>query len=198
MEQTRLPVLLVPGLDDTSVKMRMIRKVLQEKGFLSVHSMNISPSDGSIPFEEMGLQVAEEVEALKVASGSARVDIVAYSMGTLAVRHYLHLLGGSSRVRRFISLAGPHHGTLTAFFRWNVGVRQMQFGSQFLRKMKEMEGAWGDMQVFSLWTPFDLMIIPATSSRLKGADNRMLLLPVHPSLVLGKKAVREVVRILEE
>ncbi len=55
------------------------------------------------------------VEGVRRATGSDRVDLVCHSMGNLIGRAYIRwhsdgAKGGKSKVRRYISLAGPHRG----------------------------------------------------------------------------------------
>ena len=108
----------------------------------------------------MGEQIRDNVIKLLQQTGAAQVDIVAYSMGALAVRHFLQCLKGRSSVRRFISLAAPQHGTLTAYLRQNVGSRQMRPGSPFLRNLNAKDNQLGDVELYSFWTPLDLMVLP--------------------------------------
>ncbi len=88
------PVLLVHGIDDTGARFRKMRAVLQAQGFDPVDAMDLIPCDASIPFAAMGEQVRDRVSTLQQKTGAQKVDIVAYSMGTLAVRYFLQRLGG--------------------------------------------------------------------------------------------------------
>ena len=83
--------------------------------------MNIIPPDASIALEAMGEQVVAGVRACQEEAGTQKVDIVAFSMGALAARHFLHCLDGRASVRRFVSVSGPHHGTVTAYLGWRTG-----------------------------------------------------------------------------
>ena len=136
------PVLLVHGINDTGARFKKMRGVLQARGFGHVRAMNITPPDASITLEAMGEQVMAGVRACQEEAGTQKVDIVAFSMGALAARHYLHNLDGRSSVRRFVSVSGPHHGTLTAYLGWKTGTKQMRPGSQFLRDLNAGDGRW--------------------------------------------------------
>jgi triacylglycerol lipase len=190
------PVLLVHGIDDSGVRFRKLRTFLQAQGFEPVYAMDIIPPDGSISFEAMGKQIQDSVIALQQKTGAQKVDIVAYSMGALAVRHFLHRLDGRLSVRRFISLAGPHHGTLMAYFRQNVGSRQMRPGSQFLQELNAEGGKWGDVEIHSFWSRWDLMVFPATSSILEQAYNRTFNVLVHPWMTSDRRVMEAVVQTL--
>src|SRR5207342_504947 len=94
-----------------------------------------------------------------------------FSMGALVARTYVLRLGGRDRVRRFVSIAGPQHGTLWARFARPeaIGIRDMAPGSALLADLASDRAGWGDVEVHTLWTPFDGMIVPPRSSLLPGA-----------------------------
>lgn len=190
------PVLLVHGINDTGARFDKMRSVLKACGFDPVHAINITPSDGSITLEAMGQQVMNGVHACQEAAGPQKIDIVAFSMGTLAVRSALHNLDGRSSVRRFISVSGPHHGTLTAYLSWKAGTKQMRPNSRFLRDINAGGGHWGEVEVFSFWSPLDLMVIPATSSVLKDADNRAFPVVLHHRMLSDDRVIEAVVQAL--
>jgi triacylglycerol esterase/lipase EstA (alpha/beta hydrolase family) len=173
-----------------------MRRVLQDRGFDPVHAMNITPSDASITFQVMGEQVMDAVRACQEAAGTQKVDVVAFSMGALAARYALDNLGGRSCVRRFISVSGPHHGTLSAYFGWKDGTKQMRPSSRFLRDLNAQGGRWGDVEVFSFWSPFDLAILPAASSVLEGADNRVFRVAMHHQMLSDDRVIEAVVQAL--
>jgi triacylglycerol lipase len=190
------PILLVHGIDDSGNRFAQLYALLVQKGFGPVSAMNIIPPNGSIPMEVMAEQVAEAVEKLRHNNANIQVDIVAYSMGSLVTRYYLQRMGGKSLVHRFISIAGPHHGTLTAYLRDNAGCRQMRPGSTFLKNLNEDGDPWGGMEVFSFWTPLDLMIFPAVTSRLPRANNRRFCVLAHPLTVSDPRLMDAVIKAL--
>jgi triacylglycerol lipase len=190
------PVLLVHGIDDTGRRLNKLRAFLLQKGLQPVTAMDIIPSDASISMSEMAAQVQAAVSSLCRETNVEKIDVVAYSMGALASRYFIQRLGGKNRVRRFISIAGPHHGTYTAYLRRNIGCRQMRPGSTFLREINSDIELWGETAVFSFYTPFDLMIFPAFSSRLPGAVNCAFWVPVHPMMLSDTGVMRAVYRAL--
>ncbi|MCJ7531422.1 MAG: hypothetical protein MUO64_10380 [Anaerolineales bacterium] len=190
------PVLLVHGIDDTNTRCRQMRAALLARGFSPVYAMDIIPSDASVSIEAMGIQVLDAVRKLQQTTPAQKVDVVAYSMGALAVRYFLQRQGGRSMVRRFISIAGPHHGTLTAYLCQNVGCFQIRPGSDLLHDLNADIDPWGDVKVSSFWSPLDLMVIPATSSLLVRAHNRAFKVVLHPWMVSDKRVIEAVAQTL--
>ena len=173
-----------------------MQAALRTHGFDAMHAMDIVPPGGSISMEEMAAQVRTETEALRSSTGTEKVDIVAFSMGTLAARYFIQALEGRSLIRRFVSIAGPHHGTLTAYLYWGKGSRQMRPGSSFLNALNAEENPWGEVEVFSFRTPYDSMVIPSKSSILTGACNRSFNVFAHYRMLYDKKVIEAVAEVL--
>jgi triacylglycerol lipase len=191
------PVLFVHGIFDSGARFGKMQAALSARGFNAMVAMNIAPPDASISMEAMAAQVQTAVHAFQQSTDAAKVDIVAFSMGTLAVRYFLQRLGGRDIVKRFISISGPHHGTWTAYLGWNIGSRQMQPGSAFLQELNSEPNPWGDVKVFSFWTPYDRTIIPPHSSLLPGAQNRTFNVLIHHWMLSDKQVIDAVVEALE-
>jgi len=194
---TTYPVLLVHGIFDTGARFSKMQAALHARGFNPVRAMNIVPSDASISMEAMAGQIQAEVRALLQSIGAEKVDIVAFSMGSLAVRYFLQRLAGRTVVRRFISLAGPHHGTLTAYLGRGAGSRQMRPKSEFLRELNAEADPWGDVEMFSFWSPYDRTVIPPSSSILPQAQNRAFSVLLHPWMVSDRQVIDAVTDALQ-
>ncbi len=189
-----LPVLLVHGIWDTGAKLGPIARALSAAGAPATDAITLSRTDGSAPLLELGREVAAAAEAL-----GPRVDLVGFSMGALVCRAYVQRLGGRERVRRFVSIAGPHAGTIWARSAGPRarGVRDMRPGSPLLRDLAGDADPWGEVEVHTLWTPFDLMIVPPRSSRLPRAKSETTLpIALHRWLVTDPRAIAHVVHVL--
>ena len=55
-----------------------------------------------------------------------------------------------------------------------------------------------DISFTSIWTPLDLMIVPANSSRVPGGRSIRVWTPDHPLLVRDQQVLRLVLSILSE
>lgn len=169
---------------------------LLKHGFSPVVAMDIIPADGSIPIEKMGEQVRVAACELILATGADKIDVVAYSMGALAARYFLQRLGGRNKIRRFISISGPHHGTFTAWFRPHIACRQMRPGSDFLNALNTDTDPFGGVEIFSFYTPFDLMVFPSRSSILADAHNLSFKVLLHPLMIADRRVIEAVVQAL--
>jgi len=189
------PVVLVHGLGDTTSLFRHMTFWLQRKG-LRVHSLNLIPNNGDAGLDELAEQLATYI-ATVFPAGQA-IDLVGFSMGGLVARFYLQRMNGVERVQRFITIASPHNGTWAAFFRSNPGARQMRPGSDFLRDLNRDAATLERIRVTSIWTPFDLMIIPASSSEWTAARSIRVGVAAHPLMVRDRRVLELVHQILVE
>jgi triacylglycerol lipase len=162
-EQRRRTVVLVHGIWDTSRVFARMGRWLEERGYRAL-AVDLKPSDGSVGLDKLAEQLREFVE-LHLAAGES-FDLVGFSMGGLVSRYYVQRLGGVERVGRLITISSPHRGTYWAYTARNVGSKQMRPGSKFLADLDREVQSLERVKIASIWTPLDLMIVPAGSSRL--------------------------------
>lgn len=190
------PVLLVHGIDDTAAVFDAMRPRLVAAGF-QVEALDMVPSNGDASLQVLAVQIQDRVEAMRRRTGSERVDVVAFSLGGIATRYYLQRLGGSERVQRFVAISSPHRGTLTGYLRGNPGAFELRLGSPFLADLnRDWEATARKLQVTSIWTPFDLMIVPSTSSRLALASEVVLPVALHPWMLTDARCAQAVAAAL--
>ena len=188
------PVFLIHGIGDTGMIFSHMRLYLQRHG-LVIFCPSLTPNNGASGLEDLASQLLVHVNA-NVGERST-IDLVGFSMGGLVARYYLQKLGGINRVGRLVTISTPHRGTQTALFLNTRGVRQMRPGSPFLLDLN------GDVQVLnrvsftSIWTPFDLMIVPAISSVLPVGRSIRVNVAAHPLMVRDRHVLRLVLDALD-
>lgn len=194
-ETSRRPVILVHGFKDDAAKMGLMARRLRTKGW-EVFTPTLAPSWGQIGIDALAGQLTAFVDAN--LQGATEFDLVGFSMGGLVCRYYLQRLGGMDRVRRFIGISVPNHGTSLARLWPGRGSRQMQRRSAFLSELNQNSDRLKAIQCTSLWTPFDLIILPASSSRVPFARNERMWVLAHPLMVWQTKCVERVAQLLLE
>jgi triacylglycerol lipase len=187
-------VLLVHGIYDTEWALRWMKRMLEARGW-QVYGVSLRPNDGSVTFDVMARQL-EGFVAGHFEPGE-KFDIVAFSMGGLVSRYYIQKLGGAERVRRFVTISTPNHGTIWAWLSGRPGVKQMRPGSQMLRELNADPSSLGPLACTSIYTPLDLTIVPAASSRMPVGRNVIAWVPLHPLMVMMPGPLRAVERALE-
>jgi triacylglycerol lipase len=136
---------------------------LTQQGW-SVHSFNLTPNNASLGLDQLAIQVANYVD--KTFAPEQPIDLVGLSMGGLVTRYYVQRLGGIDRVQRFITIAAPHQGTRMAYLLPRLGCIQMRPGSPFLEDLNQDASMLERLNFTSLWTPWDFIIVPASSSQM--------------------------------
>jgi triacylglycerol lipase len=189
---TAFPTLFVHGIWDSAARVAPLRQGLEMRGISNVHAFDLVPNTGSATIPELAVQVQAAAEKLP------RFDLVGFSMGALTSRYYLQRLGGLKRVRRFISISGPQAGTLTAYaLPFLRGVQQMRPNSALLQDLARDEHPFGAVDVHTITTPFDLMIVPSTSGELKGSkSHKSFPVKMHRWMITDARVLDHVAQLL--
>jgi len=187
-------VVLVHGINDSARSMSRIKRFLESRG-RRAYAISLKPNNASVSFDVMARQLDTFVTATLPAG--EKFDLVAFSMGGLVARYYIQKLGGYGRVRRFVTLSTPNHGTFWAWLSGRRGVKEMRPGSEMLRDLNGNAGKLVSLDYTSIYTPFDLSILPATSSRMPEARNVIAWVPLHPLMVMMPGPLHAVARALE-
>ncbi|WP_392531874.1 esterase/lipase family protein [Nostoc sp. C117] len=191
--QQRNPVLLLHGIDDTEAVFYKMRAYLIQQG-LSVYALNLVPNNGDVGLDELAKQVAEYVTT-NFASEQP-LDLVGFSMGGIVSRYYLQRLGGINRVQRFITISSPHHGTVVAYGSRRPGCVQMRPDSIFLKDLNSDAVILGQLNFTSIWTPYDLMIVPANSSQMSVGQEAKVPVALHPWMLTDSRSLAVVAAAL--
>lgn len=184
-------VVLVHGFLDTGWVFRRMKLRLERQGATCLVP-RLRPNDGRGGLAALASSLKRDIDA--AFGPSARIRLVAFSMGGLVSRHYLQVLGGAGRCEKFFTISSPHHGTATARFYPSEGARDMRPGSAFLRQLQATEETLRGVQLVSYRTPMDLMILPATSSVWAPALNLDFPVLLHPLMLSDEDVLSDVER----
>ncbi|MBN3883054.1 MAG: triacylglycerol lipase [Nostoc sp.] len=191
--QQRNPVLLIHGIDDTEAVFHKMRPYLIQQGW-SVYSLNLVPNNGDMGLDELAKQVADYVTA--TFAPEQRLDLIGFSMGGIVSRYYVQRLGGISRVQRFLTISSPHYGTVVAYASRRLGCLQMRPDSIFLKDLNSDAVILGQLDFTSIWTPYDLMIVPANSSQMPIGSQVIVPVTLHPWMLTDSRSLAVVTAAL--
>ncbi|MDZ8089462.1 MAG: triacylglycerol lipase [Nostoc sp. DedQUE12b] len=191
--QQRNPVLLIHGIDDTEAVFHRMAAQLRLEGW-SVYSLNLVPNNGDVGLDELAKQVADYVTA--TFAPEQRLDLIGFSMGGIVSRYYVQRLGGINRVQRFITIASPHYGTVVAYGSRRPGCLQMRPDSIFLKDLNSDAVMLGQLDFTSIWTPYDLMIVPANSSQMPVGSQVIVPVTLHPWMLTDSRSLTVVTAAL--
>ena len=163
-----IPVILVHGYFANRGYFAGLVRRLESRGVAPIFTPNLASAFATI--ERYAEELGAEIERI-AGAGDAQVVVIAHSMGGLGARAYLSA-HGARRVRKLITIASPHHGTVHARFGAGDNARQMSPGSRFLEELREREGAGGPgCPVTSIYSPHDNLVAPQETSVLPWARN---------------------------
>jgi triacylglycerol lipase len=191
----RNPILLVHGLMDTSYKMRKISSHLHNLGW-QVLDIDLIPNNGDSKLEVLAKQVADLID--RTFSPHQPIDLLGFSMGGLVSRYYLQRLGGIDRVQRFVSISAPNNGTIAAQFSVRPGCMQMRPNSPFMTDLNSDVDRLNSLNFTSLWTPFDLIILPPSSSQLGMGTEISIPVVAHPLMVSDGRTLKAITHALSQ
>ena len=164
-----IPVILAHGYFSNRGYFGALVRALEAHGAGPVFAPNLSATFATI--EAYAEELHREIERIATGTGQPQVILVCHSMGGLGARAYLDA-HGAARVRKLITIASPHGGTVHARFGGGPNARQMQPGNSFLKELSWKEGERGPgCAVTSIYSPHDNLVAPQNSSRLPWAKN---------------------------
>ena len=167
------PILLVPGYFCNRGCWIVFSRLLLRLGASQTYT--IDPKRMTADIRDLARQVGDKVEAILSATRASRVNLVGHSMGGLMARYYIEQLGGASKVGVCVTLASPHHGTHLSQIGLGTNAKQMRPGSEFLTDLDRFEHIGKETKYVSIWSTFDNMVVPPTSSILGGNAKNITL-----------------------
>lgn len=191
----RYPVVLVPGWSDRATRLQWLRDHLIEHGWLSAQVALVDFHDRFGGNLEHSAEMGSVVAGLVKQTGAARVDVVAHSMGGLALRHWL-ATSNCTAVRRVVFTGTPHAGTWAAYLALGGGARDMRPGSAFLRVLPPALPA--GVEALCIHTPTDTRVLPQRSALLSGVRCQRVWCLSHARLLRSRRVARAIRTFLEE
>lgn len=188
-------VVIVPGIFDTRIGMRPIRKVIVAAGYECLVP-SLKPVDARKGLEPLARQLRDVID--QEWNEDAEFSIVAFSMGGLVSRYYLQELGGADRCKGLYTIATPHNGTYTAYLYPGRGAKQMRPESAFLMSLRKNESVFEEFPVTSYRSPLDVVMLPTKSPKWSKAENVRFWSAIHPSLLWEKELHTDLLERLEE
>lgn len=185
------PILLVHGYLSNRGIFWQLRKRLFAAGLGPTYTLNLEPLMGSM--DNMVPVLAGQIEKICSETNTPKITVVAHSMGGLVTRLYMTQAGGASRIRRFITLGSPHHGTEMARFSVGKCVAEMRTASAWLSALESAEVAIEKPPTLSIYTLNDDLVYPPESSKLDWAENVPMAAVGHVSLLFSKPVADRVI-----
>ncbi len=192
----RIPIVMVHGYFSNRGYFGPLVRAMEAHGVRPIFAPNFVAAFATI--EDFVEQLRGEIDRIVGATGEPQVILVCHSMGGLAARAYI-CAHGSARVKKLVTIASPHNGTVHARFGSGANARQMMRASEFLLALCHQEGEKGpDCGVTSIYTPHDNLVAPQDTSRLAWARNIAIPGRGHVDILASERLAAIVVKELHE
>jgi pimeloyl-ACP methyl ester carboxylesterase len=184
----RPPVFLVHGFMGHAGMLRPLTRRLLNEGWTEVIPVSYPSLSSSL--EQIVERIADEADR---AAGDRQIDLVGHSLGAVACRAWIKAFGGAPRVRRFVSLGGPHGGTSLH-----------RVVPRHLREVFDPRGPWvarlavgpEPVPTTVIRARWDHQVVPSASASLAGVSEIVLEAQGHNGLLWASKAHDAVVGAL--
>ena len=211
---TGRPLLLVHGTwEQQSDNWQAISPYFKNNGFC-VYSLNYGGNPGDVMWGYKSIaasagELSLYVDKLLASTGATQIDIVGHSQGGAMPRYYTKFLGGGSKVKNFVGLAGSNNGTtlsglanlgsalglLPAISSIQPAAIDQTIGSPFMQKLNSCPGTTtaynvciGDPVAYtSIETNGDQVVTPYTGaflSKQPGSTTSVTNIEVNKECVL--------------
>jgi triacylglycerol lipase len=221
------PVVLLHGTHvNMALNWNALSPLLKNNGYcvfaLNYGGLRFGQVGGTEPVEDSGLELAEFVERVRMATGAAEVDLVGHSQGGLLAQYYVKFLGGAAKVHDVVGLAPTSHGSDAAGLdRWvwsllqvfpalrdlvdatDPAALQQLRGSPFMNRMNSTPDTVPDVRYTTIATRYDGIVTPYRSQFLDGGRNIVVQdlcandFTDHLALAFDHVALREVLNALD-
>jgi triacylglycerol lipase len=184
-------ILLVHGMFDTGSIFKKLEGALAKLGH-RCFAPSLQPADGRYGIPDL----AQKLDRLVNEFFSPEEDlvIIGFSMGCIVSRYYMQHLGAARRIRAFFAISGPHRGSLLAYLYPGKGAHDLRPGSALLRNLDLLDLHAINVPTHTYWTPFDLMVVPSTSSRWLPACETIIWSLLHPLMPSNHRLCNDIIK----
>ncbi|WP_444892255.1 lipase family alpha/beta hydrolase [Microbulbifer sp. TRSA001] len=186
MKRKSRTVLLIPGIFDRGTSLLRMQHELAAENY-DVHYIHLRYNSGWHGMEHLSSQLLAKLE--HIVDKETTCTLVGFSMGGIIARYYLQALNGLERVHKFISISSPHHGSYWANFLPYKGGKQLRIGSDFLRALNLGIQKLEVTEPASIWTPYDITIMPHSSAILGLGTSYEVPVILHRMMPLSSKVI---------
>ena len=195
------PVLFVPGLGGGPGNFLPMRLYFRLMGRSRTY---VLACDNAQSLESTAARLGELIEAVAAANGlpdDATFDVVTHSMGGLVARVALDDERLRRRMATVVTMAAPHSGSHLARYGATARSLDLRPDSELLERLARQvpwRGPPEQPRLVCLWSDGDVLLLPATSACVAGADNREIVGFTHYEYLVHPTAWRVALEALSE
>jgi pimeloyl-ACP methyl ester carboxylesterase len=191
-----LPLVLVHGMAGDPTNFYAMRAYFAAMGRRRVYAVHLSDE---ADVEAMAVRIRSfvaEVIAANDLAGDAKVDLVAHSQGGIASRLALEEPAFAARIATLVTLGTPHAGTYVARFTATRQGGDLRRESPVFARLATQLPWNSPVRLVAFWSTGDLLVLPAESAAVEGAENIEMVGFSHLAYLLSPRCWQQVWEVL--
>ena len=169
------PILFVHGFGSNDKQYQPLIRYLEQKGIKKFYEFVYDSSVGLHPIKTIAKELSEYI-AKNVKEEP--INIIGISQGGIIALAYLKYYKNIN-VKKVFTLCSPHKGSRLAKILNLPGIIDLRPGSKLLKEL-EVFAKKEKIDIYSLYTPFDLMVFPGWNARPDYGKKKIIFAPAHP------------------
>lgn len=170
------PIVFIHGFGAGKKQYQPLLKYLKKKG---IHKFYEFDYDNKFGLASIKLTAKDLQEFILENVKEESVNIIAISQGGIIALAYLKYYKNKN-VNKLFTLCSPHSGSMLANIMNLPGLVELRKNSKLLKELEVFLGESG-IDIYSVYTPFDLMVFPGWNARSKFGKKKIVFAPTHPS-----------------
>ena len=170
------PILFIHGFGGTNKQYRPIIKYLKKRGINNFYEFDYENKFGLGSIKLTSKVLADFIEE---NIREKDINIISMSQGGIIALAYLKYFKNRN-VRKLFTLCSPHKGSLLANISDLPGFVDLQPKSKLLKDLESFSEE-SKINIYSVYTPFDLMVFPGWYARSKYGKQKIVFAPTHPA-----------------
>jgi pimeloyl-ACP methyl ester carboxylesterase len=164
------PVVFVHGMAGDPSNFYAMRAFFSVVGRRRTYAVDLSQCVDVRAMADVVAAFVREVRAVNRLTDGAKVDVVAHSQGGLATRQALLDPDLAALVGTVVTLGTPHAGTHAARYAGTVQGRDLRPEADAIARLRAQVPWNGPARLVCFWSRNDLLVLPAESAYVEGAE----------------------------
>lgn len=170
------PILFIHGWGADKKQYQPIIKYLKNKGINNFYEFEYENTIGFVPIKSIAKEAAEFINKNIKEDG---INIIGISQGGIIALAYLKYYKNKN-IKKLFTLCTPHKGSLLANIMNLPGLIDLRKNSELLNEL-EIFVQKEKIDIYSVYTPFDLMVFPGWNAKSKHGKNKIIFALTHPA-----------------
>ncbi|MCX6718305.1 MAG: hypothetical protein NTY81_01735 [Candidatus Staskawiczbacteria bacterium] len=167
-------IVFVHGIVGDKEQYQPIIKYLRKKGINNFYEFSYESRIGIHPIKVISKELADYI---KKNIKEENINIISFSQGGVIVLAYLKFYKNKN-VKKLFTICTPHKGSKWAYMLNWPGFIDLRPNSQLLKELEDFAPT-AETNVYSIYTPLDLVVFPGWNAKPTHGKTKMVWAPTH-------------------